>query len=152
MDIKQYVADKLKNVLNSLGVQETNIILERPKDNTHGDISTNAAMMYGKKLGKNPKEFAENIIASLNIPDEYIIKASVAGPGFINLFIADKYYSTKLQDIIELKGNFGRMNDNAGKTADIEWVSANPTGELHTGHGRGTALGKAIANLLEWTG
>ncbi len=152
MDIKQYVTDKLRNALNSLGVQETAIILERPKDNTHGDISTNAAMMYGKKLGKNPKEFAQSIIASLNIPDEYITKASVAGPGFINLFISDKYYLSKIQDITQLKGNYGRMNDNAGKTANLEWVSANPTGELHTGHGRGTALGKAIANLLEWTG
>lgn len=152
MYIKQYVTDKLRSALSSLGVHETAIILERPKDNTHGDISTNAAMMYGKKLGKNPKEFAENIIALLNIPDEYITKARVAGPGFINLFIADKYYLSKIQEITELKGNYGRMNDNAGKKANLEWVSANPTGELHTGHGRQTALGKAIANLLEWTG
>ncbi len=152
MDIKQYITDKLKNSLKSLGVEETVIILERPKDNSHGDISTNAAMIYGKKLGLNPKEFAQSIIESLNIPDEYITKASVAGPGFINLFIADKYYTSKLQDIILQKGKYGRMNDNAGKTADLEWVSANPTGELHTGHGRQIALGKAIANLLEWTG
>ncbi len=152
MDIKKYVTDKVKNSLASLGVEGASVILERPKDITHGDISINAAMMYAKKLGKNPKEFAESIIESLNIPDEYIIKATVAGPGFINLFIADNYYRGKLQEIIQLEGNYGRLNDNAGKTADLEWVSANPTGELHTGHGRQTALGKAIANLLEWTG
>jgi len=152
LDIKQYVTDKITNVLSSLGVAEPKVILERPRDTAHGDISCNAAMIFAKKLGKNPKEFAEGIITSLSLPDEYITKASVAGPGFINLFIADKYYTAVLAEINELKGNYGRQNDNAGKTADIEWVSANPTGELHTGHGRQTALGKAIANLLEWTG
>lgn len=152
MDIKQYVTDKVKKALASLGVEGASVILERPKDISHGDISINAAMMYAKKLGRNPKEFAESIIESLNIPDEYITKATVAGPGFINFFIADNYYRRKLQEIIQLAGNYGRLNDNAGKTADLEWVSANPTGELHTGHGRQTALGKAIANLLEWTG
>jgi len=152
LDIKQYVSGKFNSALGALGVEGASVILERPRDASHGDISCNAAMMYAKKLGKNPKEFAQAIIEELALPDEYITKASVAGPGFINLFIADKYYAAKLAEINELKGNFGRLNDNAGKTADIEWVSANPTGELHTGHGRQTALGKAIANLLEWTG
>lgn len=152
LDIKQYVSEKIKNALRFLGIHEPAVILERPKDPLHGDISCNAAMMYAKKLGRNPKEFAQAILEQLALPDEFITKASIAGPGFINMFIADKYYTEKLTEINELKGNFGRLNDNSGKTADIEWVSANPTGELHTGHGRQTALGKAIANLLEWTG
>lgn len=152
MDIKNYITGKIKDTLINLGVNEPAVILERPKDTAHGDVSTNAAMMFAKKLGRNPKDFAQSIIDGMNIPDEYITKASIAGPGFINLFISENYYRQKLEEINLLKGSFGRLNDNAGKSANIEWVSANPTGELHTGHGRQTALGKAIANLLEWTG
>ncbi len=152
MDIKNYITGKIKDTLLNLGVSEPVVILERPKDTAHGDVSTNAAMMFAKKLGRNPKDFAQSIIDGMNIPDEYITKASIAGPGFINLFISENYYRQKLEEINLLKGSFGRLNDNAGKSANIEWVSANPTGELHTGHGRQTALGKAIANLLEWTG
>lgn len=152
MDIKNYITEIVKSSLNSLGISNPVVILEKPKDATHGDISTNAAMMFAKKLGKNPKEFAQAIIEELNIPENFITNAVIAGPGFINFFISENYYRKKLDEILEQKNNFGRLNDNIDKTANIEWVSANPTGELHTGHGRQTALGKAIANLLEWTG
>lgn len=128
------------------------VILERPKDLSHGDVSSNAAMMYSKREKKNPKDFAAAIIEKLAIPDEYISSANIAGPGFINFFISDNYYKTKLAEILQKAGNYGRNDTNKGKTADLEWVSANPTGPLHTGHGRQIALGKAIANLLEWTG
>jgi arginyl-tRNA synthetase len=128
------------------------IILERPKDLSHGDLSSNAAMIYAKREKKNPKEFAESIIQKLQIPDEYITKAVIAGPGFINFFVSDNYYRSKLSEVLSLAGNFGKHTDHEGKTANLEWVSANPTGPLHTGHGRQTALGKAIANLLEWSG
>lgn len=152
MDIKQYVTDKLKNILSSLGVEAPSVILERPKDPTHGDLSCNAAMMYGKKLGKNPREFAESIINSLGSNDKYIKNANIAGPGFINLFISDEFYRESIAEILSNKERYGSSAINDGKTANLEWVSANPTGPLHTGHGRQTALGKAIANLLEWTG
>lgn len=156
MDIKQHISSKLKQTLSSLGIQDASVILERPKDLTHGDISCNAAMMYAKRENssgkKNPKDFAQVIIDGINIPDEYITSANIAGPGFINFFISDKYYTTKLGEILELSSSFGKNDINAGKTADLEWVSANPTGMLHTGHGRQIALGKAIANLLEWSG
>jgi arginyl-tRNA synthetase len=152
MDIKQHITSKLKDALKSLGIEDASIILERPKDVTHGDISSNAAMMYAKKEKKNPKEFAQSIIDKLNIPDEHISKAIIAGPGFINFFISDNYYRNTLTEILKQKTNYGRLDINAGKTADLEWVSANPTGMLHTGHGRQIALGKAIANLLEWSG
>ncbi|MCC6865494.1 MAG: arginine--tRNA ligase [Ignavibacteria bacterium] len=150
--MKNYITEIVKSSLNSLGISNPVVILEKPKDATHGDISTNAAMMFAKKLGKNPKEFAQAIIEELNIPENFITNAVIAGPGFINFFISENYYRKKLDEILEQKNNFGRLNDNIDKTANIEWVSANPTGELHTGHGRQTALGKAIANLLEWTG
>lgn len=152
MDIKQHIESKLKSVLSELGVEEPHVILERPKDNAHGDLSSNAAMMYAKKLRSNPKEFAQLVIDKLNLPDEYILKAKIAGPGFINFYVSESYYTSKLEEILKLASNFGRLDSNKGKTANLEWVSANPTGPLHTGHGRQIALGKAIANLLEWSG
>ena len=152
MDIKQHISSKLKTALGKLGIEDAQVILERPKEVSNGDISSNAAMMYAKREKKNPKDFAANIIDLLNIPDEFISEASIAGPGFINFFISEKYYLQKLKEILINPGAFGRSDINSGKTADIEWVSANPTGPLHTGHGRQIALGKAVANLLEWTG
>ena len=152
MDIKEYITSKLETALTKVGIHSPSVILERPKDLTHGDISSNAAMMYAKKEKKNPREFAQMIIDSLGMPDEYVSQVTIAGPGFINFFISDNYYRNKLKDVNRKAGNYGRLETNKGKTADLEWVSANPTGPLHTGHGRQIALGKAIANLLEWSG
>lgn len=156
MDIKQHITSVVKSVLEGFGIQNPAVILERPKDTTHGDISTNAAMMYAKRENssgaKTPREFALAIIQEITIPDDYIESASLAGPGFINFKVSDSYYRGKLSEILKQGGEFGRLDTNKGKTADLEWVSANPTGPLHTGHGRQIALGNAIANLLEWSG
>ncbi|MCI0449220.1 MAG: arginine--tRNA ligase [Chlorobi bacterium] len=152
MDIKRHIIIKLESALKSLGIDAGQIILERPKDESHGDISTNAAMMYAKKENKNPREFAQSVIEKLFVPDEYVTKVTIAGPGFINFFISDNYYKVKLKEIISSSFLYGRLETNKGKTANIEWVSANPTGPLHAGHGRHISLGKAIANLLEWSG
>jgi len=152
LDIKEHIISKIKTALASSGIEDPQVLLERPKEAIHGDISSNAAMMYGKRLKKNPKEFAGELIEKLNLPDEHIREAVIAGPGFINFFVGENYYRAKLNEIIGKKTVFGRSNINKGKKADIEWVSANPTGPLHTGHGRQIALGKSVANLLEWTG
>lgn len=152
MDIKDYITSKLQSALKDLGIETGSIILERPKDESHGDISSNAAMMFAKREKKNPREFAETIIDKLGMPDDYVSKVVIAGPGFINFFISDNYYRNKLDEVIEKDSAYGRLETNKGKTANLEWVSANPTGLLHTGHGRQIALGKAIANLLEWSG
>lgn len=152
MDIKQHITAKLLSALRESGIETDSVSLERPKEGTNGDISSNAAMMFAKKAGAKPREFAEELIASLGIPDNYITGAEVAGPGFINFYISDNYYREKLAEILEKPVDYGRLVTNKGKTAILEWVSANPTGPLHTGHGRQTALGNAIANLLEWTG
>lgn len=152
MDIKEHIESKLKPILTSLGVEEPHVILERPKDNAHGDLSSNAAMMFAKKLKSNPKEFAQLVIDKMNLPDEFILKAEIAGAGFINFYVSENYYLSKLEEILKQASDFGKLDTNKGKTADLEWVSANPTGPLHTGHGRQIALGKAIANLLEWSG
>lgn len=152
MDIKSYIKENLINALKSLGIENPKVIIEKPKDPLHGDYSCNAAMIYAKKFSKNPVDFAYDIISQLNARDEYISKTSVAGQGFINFFISDSFYKGKINEIIQESDNYGKLNDFYGKTANIEWVSANPTGPLHTGHGRQLALGKAIANLLEQIG
>lgn len=156
MDIKQHITSVVKSALEGFGIQNPTVILERPKDTTYGDISTNAAMMHAKRENtsgaKTPRELALAIIQEITIPDDYIESASVAGPGFINFSVSDNYYRAKLGEILKLASDFGRLDTNKGRTADLEWVSANPTGPLHTGHGRQIALGHAIANLLEWSG
>ena len=149
MSIKDYIISKFTAAFKSIGLDNPTLDINIPRDNSLGDFSLNSAMTYAKQLKKNPRDLAHEIIRLINLPDRYIKKAEVAGPGFINLFISDEYFTDKLNEIDEC---FGKLNINQGKTANVEWVSANPTGPLHTGHGRQIALGKAISNLLEWTG
>lgn len=150
--IKDHISAKLNSALKKLGLTAPSYAIERPKEEAHGDFSVNAAMMLAKAEKKNPRELAGKIIESLEVPDEFISKADVAGPGFINFFVNNNYYKKELANILEENSAYGRLKKYEGKTADLEWVSANPTGELHLGHGRQIALGKAIANLLEWSG
>jgi arginyl-tRNA synthetase len=149
LSIKDYIISKFTAAFKSIGVDNPTLDINIPRDNSLGDFSLNSAMTYAKQLKKNPRDLAHEIIRLINLPDRYIKKAEVAGPGFINLFISDEYFTDKLNEIDEC---FGKLNINQGKTANVEWVSANPTGPLHTGHGRQIALGKAVSNLLEWTG
>lgn len=148
--MKDYVK---KIVCEALKIDDTSSIkIDSPKDPTHGDFSTNAALIFAKQSGKNPREYAQEIINSLEYDSNLISEVTIAGPGFINFKINDGFYKDSVKEIITKGNDFGRLNTNDGKTANIEWVSANPTGPLHAGHGRNIALGKAIANLLEWSG
>ena len=150
--IKEHISDKINSALTKLGLSTPAYAIERPKEEAHGDFSVNAAMMLAKAEKKNPRELALKVIELLNVPDEYISKADVAGPGFINFFVDNNYYKKELGNILIESLAYGRTGKNIGKSADLEWVSANPTGPLHLGHGRQIALGKAVANLLEWSG
>lgn len=123
-----------------------------PKEEKHGDFSSNIAMLLTKELKKSPRIIAKEIIENLEIDEERIAKIEIAGPGFINFFINDSFYTKELENILKLGDNFGKSEKNKGKKANIEWVSANPTKPLHAGHGRQVCLGKSIANLLEWSG
>lgn len=152
MHIYRHLREKLQNSLQQIGLQTDLIDFERPKDIKHGDISTNLALNLSKSTKKNPRELAQQIIENLSIPDEFIQKAEIAGPGFINFFITENYYRAQLKSQLEEGEHYGRSVKNEGKTANVEWVSANPTGPLHAGHGRHIALGKAISDLLEWMG
>ncbi len=127
------------------------IIIEKPKREEFGDFATNVAMLLSKKEGKPPRQIAEliakEIRESINIK-----KAEVAGPGFINIFMDDGYLLGLLKEVFNLKEKYGASNIGKGKKIQVEFVSANPTGPLHIGHGRGAAVGDALANILKAAG
>ena len=126
--------------------------LERPRDPTHGDVATNLALTLAKQLGQKPRAIAEQIVAGLELAPGLVRKTDIAGPGFINFFLADAQVVSALPAIIANGAAYGRTDVGHGATINVEFVSANPTGPLHVGHGRQAALGDAIATLLEWTG
>jgi arginyl-tRNA synthetase len=122
------------------------------RDPAHGDYATNVALTLAKQLGKKPRDVAEAIVAALELPPGYVSKIEVAGPGFINFFLADVQLASVLETVLVAGHSYGKGNKGRGTRVNVEFVSANPTGPLHVGHGRGAALGDAIAALFEWTG
>ena len=128
-----------------------NVTVEPPRDATHGDLSTNAAMVLAKPARSNPRALAEAIAAELGRLDE-VAEVSVAGPGFINLRLTDDAWRDELAAIHRAGDDYGRSEANKGQTVNIEYVSANPTGPMHMGHCRGAVVGDALANLLEFAG
>lgn len=123
--------------------------LERPRDPAHGDIACNIAMQMAKPLKKNPRELAQAIVTSLLAqPDAILASAEIAGPGFINMRIRDSAKQAVIEQILEQGEHFGKSNRGAHAPVVIEFVSANPTGPLHVGHGRQAALGDALAALM----
>ncbi|MCO7224485.1 arginine--tRNA ligase [Pleionea sp. CnH1-48] len=121
------------------------------KEKSHGDLATNVAMMMAKGAGKPPREVAQLLVDELaNTPE--IERAEIAGPGFINFFLAQDAQTQIIDSILKQGADFGRNNDGQGQKVQVEFVSANPTGPLHVGHGRGAAVGDCICRLLENSG
>ena len=133
------------------GLNRANITVEPPRDTTHGDLATNAAMVLAKPAQTNPRSLAEKIVAQLAGLDE-VEKVSIAGPGFINMSLTDDTWRAELSAIRDGGDDYGRSNRGAGTTVNIEYVSANPTGPMHMGHCRGAVVGDALAALLEFAG
>ena len=131
--------------------QSNSIILERPKSAEHGDFSSNLAMMLAKPLRQNPRAIAESLIAALP-KSEYIAKVEIAGAGFINFFLNAASQQTIIADILQQGAQFGRNTSGNNVKVQVEFVSANPTGPLHVGHGRGAAVGDCLARLLDANG
>jgi arginyl-tRNA synthetase len=127
------------------------ITLEPPKDASHGDLATNAAMVLAKPVSLAPRALAERI-APLLASDPYIERVEIAGPGFINLTLARGFWPTVLRMVLEQADGYGRSAIGKGKVVNVEYVSANPTGPMHVGHCRGAVFGDALANLLAFTG
>jgi arginyl-tRNA synthetase len=126
--------------------------VEAPRQAEHGDFATNAALVVASQAKQSPRRLAEIIIQSLAAPDGVLKKVEIAGPGFINFFLEDAYWREVLPEILRLGADYGNCDLGAGLKVQVEFVSANPTGPLHIGHGRGAALGDALARLLTAAG
>ena len=127
------------------------IAVEPPRDASHGDLATNAAMVLAKPAGLNPRALAETIAAALRA-DKDVVGVDVAGPGFVNLKLSDAFWQAHLTAILADGTNYGRSTIGAGTKTNVEYVSANPTGPMHVGHCRGAVVGDALANLLAFAG
>jgi arginyl-tRNA synthetase len=133
------------------GLDRGNVAVEPPRDPAHGDLATNAAMVLAKPAGRNPRELAALIAPKLARLDG-VSAAEIAGPGFINIRLDDQAWRDELQTITAEGADYGKSAMGAGRTVNVEYVSANPTGPLHMGHCRGAVVGDALANLLEYAG
>jgi len=142
----------LASVLADMGAAPGEIRLERPRDPTHGDIATNVAMSVAKLLRRPPRAIAEEVASRLDLAAAGVESVEVAGPGFLNFRLSSGAVASVLDQILEADERYGRTDVGHGRPVMVEFVSANPTGPLHLGHGRQAALGDAIAALLEWTG
>jgi len=132
-------------------VDQSRVTVEPPRDPSHGDIATNAAMVLAKDAGKNPRELAEAIAEKLR-GDALVAKVDVAGPGFINLTLKPAAWIAALRGAVQLAAQYGASDIGGGVAVNVEYVSANPTGPMHVGHGRGAVFGDALANLLACAG
>jgi arginyl-tRNA synthetase len=133
------------------GLNRNAIAVEPPRDASHGDLATNAAMVLAKPAGMNPRQLAEGVVAELTKLPE-VEAAEVAGPGFINLRLAKSVWLGELAALASLGADYGRSAMGGGTTVNVEYVSANPTGPMHMGHCRGAVVGDALASLLEFAG
>lgn len=152
-------AARIDAVLNALELEGVlpadtprgNVTVEPPRDPSHGDLATNAAMVLAKQAKTNPRALAEKIVDHLSREPD-IAAAEIAGPGFINLRLAPDAWRRELLAIADLGDAYGRSAMGDGKTVNVEYVSANPTGPMHMGHCRGAVVGDALCGLLEWAG
>ena len=133
------------------GLNRKPVTVEPPRDPSHGDLATNAAMVLAKPAGTNPRALADAIVTRLTALDE-VESAAIAGPGFINLTLTDATWRAELAAIHADAADYGRSDVGAGTTVNVEYVSANPTGPMHMGHCRGAVVGDALATLLEYAG
>ena len=125
--------------------------IEIPGDRTHGDYAVNAAMVWARALKKAPRMIAEAILNEITVGG-YISRIEIAGPGFMNIYLSDRFYSDIVLDVLKQKESYGRSNHGEGKSVLVEFVSANPTGPMHIGNARGGALGDSIAATYDWAG
>ncbi|MEM8725740.1 MAG: arginine--tRNA ligase [Pseudomonadota bacterium] len=151
VQFSQKVEQALGDIEPTQHVSWQGIALEPPRDPSHGDLSTNAAMVLSKRAGMKPRELAEMIKEQL-LDDEDIEAIEIAGPGFINFRVATPVWLRELSLIANLQDDYGRSSIGAFQRVNVEYVSANPTGPMHMGHCRGAVVGDALSNLLEYAG
>lgn len=148
----EQVRRQLESIVEELLGEPAEVKLERPRNSQHGDIATSAPLMLARRMGKPPRDVAALIVDRLDLQSAGIEKVEIAGPGFINFRLARSVLKEGLLNVVTADGDFGRKSAANRRRIQVEFVSANPTGPLHVAHGRGAALGDAVASLLEWTG
>jgi arginyl-tRNA synthetase len=156
--MKQHIADLISAALKTLSDNgifaadvQPSIMVENTRDKSHGDFASNIALALAKPARRNPRELAQLVIDALPASDN-LAKTEIAGPGFINFFVTQETTTAVVGQIIDQKAEFGRGLANSTERTQVEFVSANPTGPLHVGHGRGAAYGASVADLLEAAG
>ena len=153
MTAADQIRTELIRAARGLGAPEdVDPLMERPRESSHGDWATNLAMVLAKPLKSRPRDIAERLRDSMNLESAGVSKIDIAGPGFMNFWIDAGRIASGLRDIIAANESYGGSKVGAGRVVNVEFVSANPTGPLHVGHGRQAALGDAISTLLEVTG
>ncbi|MGN0521699.1 MAG: arginine--tRNA ligase, partial [Eubacterium sp.] len=153
--LKQKIHSAISAAIKDGDLPEAEIpdfIIEIPSNKANGDYSTNAAMAGAKAFKRAPRMIAESIVKNLELEDTLFERAEIAGPGFINFFLSQKYYGEILKDIIACGESYGRSDYGQGKRILVEFVSANPTGPMHIGNARGGAIGDCLASVLDWAG
>jgi len=153
MNLFAYFHDKIAAEIAALGfaLDTSRMSVEPPRDPAHGDVSANAAMVLAKGAGMKPRDFAEKLRPRLAKLD-HVTAAEVAGPGFINLRLDNAFWYARLAEILRVGPAYGDSTMGQGRTVNVEYISANPTGPMHVGHGRGAVVGDALAALLHKTG
>ncbi|MFC5585801.1 arginine--tRNA ligase [Nitratireductor kimnyeongensis] len=159
MNIFADFTDRVAKTIEALNLQSgsgealdlSRVAVEPPRDASHGDVATNAAMVLAKAVGENPRALGEKIAKAFEA-DPDVAAATVAGPGFVNLKLSDSFWQARLSEILDLGIDYGRSQMGRGQKVNVEYVSANPTGPMHVGHCRGAVVGDALANLLSFAG
>src|SRR5690606_28267260 len=159
MNIFTQFASRINKAIEQLGLTPkdggsldlSRIAVEPPRDPSHGDLATNAAMVLSKSVGENPRALAERL-AGVLAADPDVAAAEVAGPGFVNLRLADGFWQARLGEVLEAGTEYGRATAGANRKVNVEYVSANPTGPMHVGHCRGAVVGDALANIMAFAG
>lgn len=152
--LRQLLNDSIRSMAEEQNIQLENLpdfVIEKPKNEDHGDWATNAAMQLARIFHNSPRKLAEQIVDRLADCD-YFTSVEIAGPGFINFRLSQKWMGEVLEEILTLKDQYGRQNVGQGEKVQVEFVSANPTGPLHVGHGRGAAVGDIIAKIMDFAG
>ncbi|WP_372869470.1 arginine--tRNA ligase [Planomicrobium okeanokoites] len=148
--IKQAIAEAVEKA--ELTTEAVDVHLEAPKDKANGDYATNIAMQLTRIARKSPKVIAEAIVSNVDKESANIEKIEIAGPGFINITIKKDYLLDVVKTVLDQQENYGRTNSGAGEKIQVEFVSANPTGDLHLGHARGSSVGDSLCNVLDFAG
>jgi len=150
-EVVEIIEDLARGGRLPVGLSTARIVVEPPRDASHGDLATNAAMVLAKDAGMKPRELADLLVGELRkLPA--VSRAEVAGPGFINLTLAPAAFDSVLRAAVAAGVEFGRSGLGSGRKVNVEYVSANPTGPMHVGHGRGAVFGDALADLLAFAG